>query len=56
MVLNSSNSHVDKNSGAVIIHKSSELEELLSLREEVKQLNIKVDEILSILKNSEKEG
>lgn len=56
MVLNSSNSHVDKNSGAVLIHKSPELEEILSLKEEIKQLNIKVEKILSILENHEKEG
>ena len=41
VVLTESNSSVDKNSGAVIFHKSPELQELFLLRKEVKELNTK---------------
>ena len=49
VVLTESNSSVDKNSGAVIFHKSPELKELLLLRKEVKELNTKMDTILNLL-------
>ena len=49
VVLTESNSSVDKNSGAVIFHKSPELQELLLLRKEVKELNTKMDTILNLL-------
>ena len=57
MVLTESNSSVDKNSGAVIFHKSPELQELLLLRKEVKELNTKMDTILNLLlKGGNKDG
>ena len=57
LVLTESNSSVDKNSGAVIFHKSPELQELLLLRKEVKELNTKMDTILNLLlKGGNKDG
>lgn len=57
VVLTESNSSVDKNSGAVIFHKSPELQELLLLRKEVKELNTKMDTILNLLlKGGNKDG
>ena len=57
VVLTESNSSVDKNSGAVIFHKSLELKELLLLRKEVKELNTKMDTILNLLlKGGNKDG
>lgn len=48
--LTDSNCSVDKDSGAVMFHKSPELLEVIKLRKEVKDLNSKMDEILEILK------
>lgn len=56
VVLTESNISVDKNSGAVIFHKSPELKELLLLRKEVKELNDKMDVILNLLKGGDKIG
>ena len=57
VVLTESNSSVDKNSGAVIFHKSPELQELFLLRKEVKELNTKMDTILNLLlKGGNKDG
>ena len=50
MNLNSGNSTVDKESGAVLVHKSPELLELMKLRQDISSMNEKVDEILSLLK------
>lgn len=49
-ILNSSNSSVDNNSGAVMFHRSPELIEIMKLRKEVESLNNKMDLILSLLK------
>ena len=54
--LTESNSSVDKNSGAVMFHKSPELNELILLRKEVKELNQKMDVILNLLKGGSKDG
>lgn len=50
MNLNGSNCSVDESSGAVFVHKSPELLEIMKLRQEVKDLNGKMDTILSLLK------
>lgn len=49
MKLTSSNCSVDKNSGAVIIHKSPELVELTKLKSEIKDIQNKLDTILQLL-------
>ena len=49
MKLTTSNCSVDKNSGAVIIHRSPELVELIKLKSEVKELHNKLDTILQLL-------
>ena len=61
--LTENNSSVDKNSGAVMFHKSPELQELLKLKQEVKDihkeindLNNKLDTILKLLKGGRKYG
>lgn len=61
--LTENNSSVDKNSGAVMFHKSPELQELLKLKQEVKEvhkelndLNNKLDTILELLKGGRKYG
>lgn len=61
--LTENNSSVDKNSGAVMFHKSPELQELLKLKQEVKEvhkelndLNNKLDTILEVLKGGRKYG
>lgn len=61
--LTENNSSVDKNSGAVMFHKSPELQELLKLKQEVKDihkeindLNNKLDTILELLKGGRKYG
>lgn len=48
--LNESNSSVDQSSGAVFYHKSPELLEIMKLREEVRKVDAKMDEILALLK------
>ena len=50
MNLNSGNCTVDKESGAVLVHKSPELLETMRLQKEVKEMNKKLDEILNLLK------
>lgn len=55
MKLSNNNCSVDKESGAVIIHKSPELQEILRLRKEVSCLSEKMDEILTLLKGGNKE-
>ena len=55
-ILTQSNSSVDKNSGAVMFHKSPELKNILLLRQEVNELNKKVDTILELLKGGKKHG
>lgn len=55
--LHSGNSSVDKESGAVMFHKSPELLEIIKLREEMKNLNSKMDVIIQLLKGgTEKDG
>ena len=54
--LTESNSSVDKNSGAVMFHKSPELKNILLLRQEVKNLNEKMDMIIELLKGGKKYG
>ena len=49
MKLTPSNCSVDKNSGAVIIHKSPELVELTKLKSEIKDIQNKLDTILQLL-------
>lgn len=48
--LNQNNSTVDKESGAVIFHQSPELQEIVKLKKEIRQLNGKVDELIELLK------
>lgn len=55
-ILNSSNSSVDNNSGAVMFHRSPELIEIMKLRKEVESLNTKMDLILSLLKGGGDSG
>ena len=50
MNLGSYNCSVDKDSGAVIMRKTPELQEILKLKNEIKDLNKKMDEILALLK------
>ena len=47
MNLNQNNCTVDKETGAVIFHKSPELQETLKLQTQVKELNTKVDKLES---------
>lgn len=47
--LENSSYSVDESSGAVFFHRSPELKELMQLREEVKNLNNKVDKLLEII-------
>lgn len=54
--LHNGNSSVDKSSGAVMFHKSPELLEIMRLREDMKNLNTKMDSILEILKGGERDG
>lgn len=54
--LNSSNCSVDKESGAVIFHKSPELQEMLRLRREIADLNRKMDTILKLLEGGKEDG
>lgn len=61
--LTDSNSSVDKNSGAVMFHKSPELQELLKLKQDVNDLkqtvskvNDTLDTILEFLKGGRKDG
>ena len=56
MNLANSNCSVDKETGAVMVHKSPELQEILRLRQEVNSLNKKMDEILKLLKGGGKDG
>lgn len=63
MKLNNSNCSVDEKSGAVLVRKSSELQEILrlkeeikSLKEEIKSLNNKMDQVLELLKGGKKDG
>lgn len=56
MNLAGSNCSVDKETGAVMVHKSPELQEILRLRQEVSSLNNKMDEILKLLKGGNKDG
>lgn len=59
MNLSSSNCSVDKETGAVMFHKSPELQELLSLKKEVHDLNKKVDvliEYIQTLKGGSENG
>lgn len=49
MNLTESNCSVDKGSGAVLFHKSPELQEIMKLREEIKNLNDKIEQILELL-------
>lgn len=54
--LNDTNSSVDKSSGAVLFHKSPELLEIMRLREDVRNLDKKMDTILEILRGGERDG
>ena len=54
--LNDGNSSVDKSSGAVIFQKSPELLEIMRLKEEIKKLDVKMDNILSLLQGGEGDG
>ena len=56
MNLNNSNYSVDKETGAVMVHKSPELQEILRLRQEVSSLNKKMDTILKLLKGGKEDG
>ena len=56
MNLSNSNCSVDKETGAVIIRKSPELQEILRLRQEMNSLNKKMDEILKLLKGGSEDG
>lgn len=56
MNLNNSNCSVDKETGAVMVHKSPELQEILRLRQEVSSLNKKMDTILKLLKGGKEDG
>lgn len=52
--LHSGNSSV-QSSGAVLYHKSPELLEIMKLRDEVKNVNSKLDQILMIMKGGMEE-
>ena len=54
--LTDSNCSVDKESGAVMFHKSPELLEIIQLRQEVKDLNTTMNQILEILKGGKEDG
>lgn len=54
--LTENNSSVDKESGAVMFHRSPELLEIMKLRKEVENLNTKMDLIIGILLKSEIEN
>lgn len=41
---------VDKNSGAVLIKRSQELKEIINLKNDIKRVENKLDEILELLK------
>lgn len=56
MKLGSNNCSVDEETGAVFVHKSPELQELLRLRKEVASLNEKMDTILKLLEGGKKDG
>ena len=47
--LNQNNYSVDKNSGAVIFHKSPELLEIIELKKEIKRVNEKLDILCKLL-------
>ncbi len=49
-VLDQTNSTVDKETGAVMFHKSPELQLLTKLEKEVQEVNSKLDEVLRLLK------
>ena len=55
-MLNGNNYSVDKESGAVIFHKSPELQEILKIKKEIKNLNDKMDKIIKLLKEDESNG
>lgn len=52
-MLTDSNCSVDKESGAVIFHKSPELLELIELKKEVRDLSTKLDKVLELLNKKE---
>lgn len=52
MQLNQSNCSVDKQSGAVIVHSSPELQETRKIREEVKELSRELKEIRQLLEQA----
>lgn len=54
--LTETNSSIDKNSGAVMFHKSPELNEIIRIRKEIQELNQKIDIILNLLKEGHKDG
>lgn len=54
--LNDSNCSVDQETGAVMFHKSPELLEIIKLRQEVKDLNSKMDDVLELLKGGIRDG
>ena len=51
--LNSDICSIDKNSGAVIIRKSPELQEILELKKEIKSINEKLEHICKLLDKNE---
>lgn len=46
-ILTESNCSVDKGSGAVLYHRSPELKNTIALRDDIKKLNQRLDEIES---------
>lgn len=62
-ILNESNSSVDKNSGAVFFHRSPELNSIIQLQREVKEINEKLnkldeklDKIIRMLREVDENG
>ena len=51
--LNGSNYSVDKDSGAVIFHRSPELLEIIELKNQVKTMNEKLDFLCKLLNKEE---
>ena len=50
------NSSVDKDSGAVIFHKSPELLELAKIKTEMQEINQKLDKVLAYIEGGAERG
>ena len=48
-LLNSGNSRIDKNSGAIIFDGSPEFKEILKIREDLKDINLKLEKLLMLV-------